>query len=249
MSSINHFFIPPAAFSEALITLPEPVARQIAQVLRLQSGDKVILLDGLGKALAARLMTVEKNRVTARPEAEAELPAELPVPLHLIVAMTQRDKFEFILQKATEMGVSSIMPVITQRSLVQRVGQDGGKSQRRQQIIQEAAEQSHRLRLPLLYDPQPFGQALARATGPGLCLLCHESAGMPMAPLVSAARHACGEGILLAIGPEGGFSDEEATQAVASGFHAVSLGKRVLRMETAVIAALAIAGNSLEFAN
>ncbi len=243
MSSINHFFIPPESIQGSTITFPPETARQISRVLRLQPGDQVIVLDGLGKAYDAQLTAVDRGHASAELTGEHPLPDELRSPLHLLLALTPRDKLEFILQKATELGVSSVRLMQTKRCLVRR-DESAEKTERRRQIVREAAEQSHRLILPQVFEPQPFEQALEAARRQGVVILCHEAATQP---LTTALREIdSGSGVSLAIGPEGGFSDAEVSFALGLGLPVVSLGKRVLRVETAALAALAITSHFIE---
>ena len=163
-------------------------------------------------------------------------PARVPaLQLVLCQALLKADRFEWVLQKGTELGVGAFVPLITRRVVA---GRDGAaaKLERWRRIVTEAAEQSGRTRVPALRAPVPLGTALAM---PGARVMCWEQyAGPGLRDVLVAA----GDGPLcLFIGPEGGFAPEEAAEAQRVGARLVSMGPRILRSETAAIAAAALA--------
>jgi 16S rRNA (uracil1498-N3)-methyltransferase len=150
--------------------------------------------------------------------------------------MTSRDKFEWILQKGTEIGISEFSPFISFRTLVQSADLSEKKMARWERIIQEAAEQSHRGRLPKLNQPQEFEACLnSSAAITSLSLIAWEEEGANQVKVAQSLEGFDGSSIALYVGPEGGFSEEEIHLAKESGCRVVTLGDRILRMETAAI--------------
>lgn len=202
-------------------------------VLRLRSGDELLLLDGGGNLARAALQSV--TRSSARAEVcERWQEEEGLLPLRLIQGLPRGEKFEWLLEKGVELGISTFTPVTTERSQVR-----GEKSSRWLRIIQEAARQSRRPCLPTLDELQPLSAALAH-TSESLRLMLWEEGSLPLnAALPQHPPESC----VLLVGPEGGFSSGEAQAAVAAGFVPVSLGRRILRTETAGMAVAAILQN------
>ncbi len=168
---------------------------------------------------------------------------EPAIPVHLYQALTSREKFEWILQKGTELGMAAITPVITTRSLVREP--DAGKQVRWQRILQEAAEQSGRGRIPVLTPAVSLADALKSACAAGgLCLFpWEEAAGTSLGQALAASGEPAQ--ISVFIGPEGGFTAGEAEAAVQAGAQVVTLGRRILRTETAALVSLALVMQSL----
>lgn len=242
MSSINHFFLPPECFSGSEISFPVDTARQITRVLRLQVDDNIVVLNNHGDAFLVQLVETSSNRATGRITGRLQLNTETGFELIMCLALTQREKFEWMLQKCTELGVTAFIPMLTERSLVTKGHDDPQKTDRRLQIIREAAEQSHRLRLPDLKPTMAFHQTLDAAHIAGKVILLHESAETALGPVLDdLIRQGSNTAIALMIGPEGGFSDAEIASAIQSGVQVCSLGARILRMETAAITAAALA--------
>lgn len=241
MSSINHFFLPPGSFLGSDVNFPPDTSRQIVRVLRLQAGDQVVALNNCGDAYLVKLTEANSNKTVGIIVSRYDLDTEADFTLSLYVALTQREKFEWILQKCTELGAHAIIPLVTERSLVTKSHTDQQKTDRRVQIIREAAEQSHRLRLPPLKPVQTYEQSLKSATASGSMIVLHEGSeellGNVLDELFKQNAH---REISLFIGPEGGFSEDEVVAARQQGGHICSLGQRVLRMETAAIAAVAL---------
>jgi 16S rRNA (uracil1498-N3)-methyltransferase len=160
------------------------------------------------------------------------------VKLTLLVGLTQRDKFEWVLQKCTEIGATAFTPVITSRSLVQDIRSAEQKISRWQSILKEAAEQSGRGVIPILNPPVLYLQALEQLRGQELGMIAYE--GENKEPLKKAIKKFSGKNLGIMIGPEGGLSMEEIQRAKQSGLITVSLGPRILRMETAAVVAAAL---------
>ena len=235
---MHRFFVDPNYFSGERITLPPAIAHQIRNVLRLRVGSAILVLDNSGAEYEVLLRQVDRQQVIGEAVAKRPSPNEPTVQLTLYQALMKRDKFEWVLQKGTEIGVSAFVPLVTQRSLVQDVDLKANKQARWHKIITEAAEQSRRGRIPELHPPQTLVQALeSHPAQPGLIAWEEEDSLRLRGALVEGERPSH---ISLFIGPEGGFATEEVEAAQAAGIQAITLGKRILRAETAALVAAAL---------
>ena len=229
-------------------------ANHIARVLRLRSGDSLTVFDGSGGEFGARIEEFRKETVVVAVEEHRPLDRESPLPLTLVQGISRGERMDWIIQKATELGASRIVPVFTKRSVVRL---DEKQAERKLQhwraITVAACEQCGRNRIPDLAAPVDFFDMLA-----GDSPSRPDSAGRPdpagHSDSASATRvllsptgdlriddlQDVGKGITVLIGPEGGLEDVEQEAAITAGFKAVRLGPRVLRTETAAIAALTI---------
>lgn len=219
------------------------IHHQLQAVLRLQVGEQLVLLDGQGHAFQAELIMVTRKEATGRVLAEVPCPPEPSAQVTLYQATLKADKFEWVLQKGTELGVSRFVPVISQRSIVRPAAAVLNKYARWQAIIREAAEQCGRGRLPELLPPLEWSAAIQQAQG--IRLLPweeqHTTALTIKTALTSPAYNDNPKALALLIGPEGGIASEEAAAAQAQGWQWVSLGPRILRAETAAIASIVLA--------
>ncbi len=230
---VPRLHVPQALVPGTELELDPRAARHCATVLRLRAGAPVILFDGEGTEAAGRLVLV--GRGTARVQVEA-LRDPLPEPalaLHLVMGLARGERMDWVIQKAVELGVHSITPVITERSVV-RLREDNRR--RRMDhwrgVLVGACEQCGRARLPALHEPLALADYLAQpARGLRLVLSPAGETG----PHRLQAAHAAE----LLIGPEGGLAPHEHEAAAAAGFTALRLGPRILRTETAAVAALA----------
>ena len=226
------------------VVLPAAQAHQIRNVLRLRAGSAILVLDNSGAEYEVVLRQVDKQQVVGEAIAKRPSPNEPAVHLTLYQALMKRDKFEWVLQKGTEIGVSRFVPLVTQRSLVQVVDIKAGKQARWHKILTEAAEQSRRGCIPELHPPQTLGQALAdHPPQPGL-IAWEEEDSLTLREALSGAERP--SHISLFIGPEGGFAAEEVAAAEAAGIKAITLGKRTLRAETAALVASALVLHHLD---
>jgi 16S rRNA (uracil1498-N3)-methyltransferase len=238
---MHHFFVPPEWITPTVVRLQGTVSRQISQVLRLHAGETVMVLDNRGSHYRILLDSVSAQEVVGTIVETARADGEPQTRVTLYIGLTQREKFEWILQKATEVGVACCVPVITQRTLVRgwEEGESHGKKERWERILREAAEQSHRGLIPTLEPVTRLETALRNASQANdACLFAWE--GEQQASLRQALQAARPQRIGLFIGPEGGFSAEEAALARQHGAIPVSLGRRILRMETAAVVAAAL---------
>ncbi len=211
-------------------------ARHIAGALRMSVGEALTLCDGAGTDYACTLTAVGKDAVEATVDAAAPTASEPTLAVTLYMGMPKGDKLELIIQKAVELGVTAIVPVITSRSIVRVSGKDAEKKQvRLQRIAAEAAGQSGRGIIPRVEAPIAWKAALARLANEKT-LLCYEGGGAPIGTLISPSNTA----VSLVVGPEGGFDPAEVDAVVAAGGKIATLGPRILRCETAPLAALAV---------
>lgn len=233
---MHRFFISPQHITTTQVSLREDQAYQIAQVLRMKAGDRIVVLDNVGWEYEVRLTAVARKQVSADIIEKREAEGETATHITLYMGLMKRDKFEWVLQKCTEVGVSRFVPMVTQRSLVQDIDIKQSKLARWQKIIQEAAEQSRRGKLPELGEPLKFDEAV-NEVNTAVALIPWEE------EREATIRHALEdktqtlESISLFIGPEGGFAAAEIELAQQHGIKPVTLGRRILRAETAAIVA------------
>lgn len=243
MSKLPRFFIDPSQVAGDTITITGDDLRHIRAVLRKKPGDMLTLLDGQGGEYAVSITELRKDEIgTAIIERTQR---ELTGPrIVLGQGLPKADKMDLIVQKATELGASSIVPLITERTIV-KVKDVERRVTRWQKIAREAAMQSHRLDIPAIR-PLLSLEAFLQTLTPGpatLYLIPWEEGTQPIKEVLKA--YPAAEMIVVLIGPEGGFSLNEAKMAQDNGFHAVSLGPTILRTETAALAALSMIGYEL----
>lgn len=218
------------------VTLAGADARHIAGALRMTAGEAVTLCDGVGTDYACTVEAVQREAVTLRVNAAAPTRTEPSVRVTLYMGLPKSDKLEWVIQKAVELGVFSVVPVITGRSIVRLDAKDAAKKQERwQRIADEAAGQSGRGIRPAVCTPITWKQALSRLKEENT-LLCYEGGGQPIGSLVTPTERT----VSLVVGPEGGFDPAEVEAVTAQGGRIATLGPRILRCETAPLAALAV---------
>ncbi len=251
-SNTFRFFVEPGAIQgrDLLIEAGE-LAHQIGTVLRLRPGERVVLLDNSGWQYIAALTSVERARVAGTIERKELAGGEPRTKITLYAALMRPERFEWVLQKGTELGVSAFVPLICERSVIADADTlSEHKHERWRKIIREAAEQSRRGKLPRLAPAMLLPQACDQACQRGTALLLWEGAGVRSLRSVLRAPGAAGApapdhssahpfSVALFSGPEGGFSQHEFETAARYGMIAVTLGPRTLRAETAPIAAAA----------
>ncbi len=234
---MHRFFVLPEQIGEEQVLLRGEQAWQICRVLRLGAGDEIVILDNLGWAYGVRLTAVSPQQVRGDILAKREAAGEPACRITLYQSLMKRDKFEWVLQKGTEVGVSRFVPLVTQRTLARNVGIKPQKMARWQKIITEAAEQARRGRIPELLPPLRWAEALAGLEA-DVALIPWEGAREPGLRQALAGKRP--SSIALFIGPEGGFAREEVAAAVTRNIQPVTLGPRILRAETAAIVAAAL---------
>ena len=230
---LSRFFID-APLSLGQHELPEAQAHYIGRVLRHAAGDAVQLFDGSGQEYRGELIEVGKKSV--RVELTEQLPGqpESPLRVHLGQGLSRGERMDWAIQKATELGVAEITPIVSERCEVRLKDERADKRLAHwQQVAISACEQCGRSTVPLIRPPLQLADWLAQVEA-DLKLVLHPVAE----PLVSHAKPAS---LAFLIGPEGGLNDAEVSQAVAAHFQAARLGPRVLRTETAAAVALSVA--------
>jgi 16S rRNA (uracil1498-N3)-methyltransferase len=232
MAELHRFFVPTDSMSGDGVAIAGEPLHHLRTVLRLGPGTEVLLLDGQGSCCRVRLDTVGREQARATVLARWTV-AEHPCPLRLLQALPKGDKFDLILQKGTELGITVFQPVLSGRSMLR---QDTGRSTRWQRIVREAARQSRRPRLPILEPLRALPEALAWVDEPLRLVLWEESAR----PLQEVLPPQAPAGVALLVGPEGGLAADEVATVRAGGFLPVHLGPRILRTETAGLAVAAV---------
>ncbi len=220
----------------ARVRLEGPVAHRIARVLRLRPGERIVLFDGSGVEAVAELTSATSSRAEAHVLSIRPGAAEPPVRLTLCQSVVKGGRFEWVLEKGTEIGVARFVPILTERN-VARPG-EGTKLDRWRRIVVEAAEQCGRSVVPEVTPPVVLEEALRGLELPAL--VPHEAERVVT---VRAAVEALDQprALSILVGPEGGFTPQEVRQAVSRGARTVSLGPRILRSETAGIVAATLA--------
>jgi 16S rRNA (uracil1498-N3)-methyltransferase len=246
--------------SSARIDDPDLV-HQVKRVLRLGVGARVILLDGEGGLFHCRIAGQDKGTIGLVIERKETISNDTQSELTVAMPLIKPSRFEWALEKLTELGATTIIPIITQRT-VQKLGQDGKqqiekgqnvKKERWQVIVKEAAEQSERYAIPKVVAPQNLSEylnAIDRLRKSGECLNDlhyilaerNECPHLSMQLSKEKANHGLAKNISLCFGPEGGFTEAELSRAAEAGLTFASLGKLILRTETAAVAAAAIVG-------
>ena len=242
--NLPRFYCPQPLATGTLLDLPEGAARH-AQVLRLQPGTAVTLFDGLGGEYAAAVERMGRRDVTVHVGAHQPLEREAPRAVHLAVGMPANERMDWLVEKAAELGVASIQPLVAQRSVLKLSGERAQKKRAHWQAIAVAAcEQCGRNRVPEVHVAVALDEWLAGVQAQPAETRrhtrgeCHVLSLQPAATPLALAMPGTGPVTLLS-GPEGGLSAAEEQAALDAGFGALSLGPRVLRAETAPLAALA----------
>ncbi|MFC5550820.1 16S rRNA (uracil(1498)-N(3))-methyltransferase [Massilia aerilata] len=229
------FYCPQPLIPGAIVDLPEAVAHHL-HVVRQQAGDEVVLFNGEGGQARARLREIGKRRASADIVAFEDADVELPYPVTLAQGLPEGSKMDWIIEKAVELGVAAVQPLAAARSVVKLSGERAEKRQAHWEgVIVAASEQSGRNRLALLSPLQDFSRYIAQPSDQPRILLSPRATQS----LAGWARNTQPQAVTLLIGPEGGFSAAEEEAALAQGALALSMGPRVLRTETAGLAALA----------
>lgn len=241
MDAKHRFWVPPDQVNGGTVCFSDEQGRQIASVLRLRTGARVRVFDGV--ALVDRLVEIAVTgpRVVGQVVGEVAQPAEPRVRLAVYPALLQRDKFEQVLQKLVEVGASSVTPVLTTRGLV-REAPDERRRNRWQSILREAAEQTGRGVVPRLGETLPLPAALQEAARRPAVVAYEEEQQFSLRQALAQLGRP--EELALFVGPEGGYEPREIALARSAGAQVVSLGPRILRTETAspVFAALVLFG-------
>ena len=215
--------------------LPAGAAAHVARVLRLVAGDALVLFDGAGQEAAATIAEIRGSSVHVNVTVPAVVDRESPLSLTLVQGVSRGERMDLVMQKATELGVARLVPVMTERSVVKLdAAQAAKRLQHWQGVVAAACEQSGRAWLPEVLPPQPLLKWLAQPAKEGEQRFLLHPGSSTRARDLPALRSAT-----LLIGPEGGLAPQEREAALLAGFQDLSLGPRILRTETAALAALA----------
>lgn len=237
---MQRFFVSESSFEDECVRLSPEQAHQVCHVLRLKPGDKIVVLDDSGFEYDAVLLTVAGREAACRITEKRLTPGEPQVQITLFQSLLARDKFEWVLQKGTEVGVMRFVPVLTQRSIVRDKRIEEKKLTRWRRILTEAAEQSHRGRVPQLEREVNFAEAASRFGGFDCSVIAVPSDNGASLKDALGSRAEKPSSVALLIGPEGGLTDAEIAFACERGAVTVSLGPRILRTETAAVVASAL---------
>jgi len=237
---MHRFFVPPACLHRESIILQGDLAHQLSRVLRLVAGEHIVLLDDTGWAYEVELTAVSPAQCGARHVSRWQPETEPSIRLALYQALTRETKFDWVLQKGTELGVAAFVPLLAGRGLINKPEQvPPSRLQRWHHIVTEAAEQAGRACRPSILPVQTLSQACdALPVGAVAWLASPQPDATPLGRAVRALTSKPVE-VHLFIGPEGGFTPEEVQSAASHGVLPVTLGPRTLRTETAGLAATA----------
>ena len=231
MAQLQRLVIASEQFNHTQIQLSTEQRHYLSHVLRLKNGDRFIALDGKGQTWIAAL---ESDQATLIESLQAS--SELPVPITLMLALPKTG-FDDVVRQVTELGVSCIAPVISDRTLL---NPSGNKLDRWRRIAQEAAEQSERQIVPTILEPMPFKVALEQLQADSLYICAERSSSQHL------LNCEFGNSVIIAIGCEGGWTTGEIELAIAHQYQPVTLGKRILRAVTAPIAAVSLIAGMVE---
>lgn len=231
----SRFYCPDPLAPGARFALPEQAAHHAAKVLRLREGDAITLFDGNGGEFPAVIEQIGKRDVIAKIGQHIPRECEAPLFVTLAQAISAGEKMDYTLQKATELGIAAIQPLESERSVVRLSGERAEKRAAHWQgVVISACEQSGRNRVPQVAPIRRYADWLGEAGKSGLRLMLSPDAPQSLSDLPAPQQP-----VTLLIGPEGGFSENEVSAAKVCGFTPVRLGARILRTETAALAALA----------
>ncbi len=221
------------------LTLPEKVAHQVRDVLHLHSREQLVLLDNSGDEFVVEVTRTERKLVEVQVVERRAGKSESSIRIMLCQGLLKSARFEWILEKGTELGVSVFAPILCRRSTTGLEDAGPSKIARWQRIIQEATEQCGRSRLPELLPIRPLKQALNEIPSDALALIpWEEEHGQSLRDVLQVGKQK-EKAVVLFIGPEGGLTSEEIQLAQQNGVQAVTLGQRILRAETAALVAVA----------
>ena len=236
----RRFYVAPGSLAGDAVAIDAALAHRLAKVLRLRAGEEVTLFDGSGIDARVRIDALDARGGSATVIDRRDGPPEPRTRVHLYQSITKGERFEWLIEKATEIGVTSITPLITARAVV-RTPAEGNRAERWRRIAIEAAEQCGRSAVPQIGAPLPFVDALAG--GEGLRIVPYEAADADAATIDGVIRDASSRAavdVSVLIGPEGGFEEAEVARARAAGTAIVTIGRRVLRSETAGLVAVTL---------
>jgi 16S rRNA (uracil1498-N3)-methyltransferase len=242
----HRFFVPQNQVSGTTISITGGDVDHIRRVLRLKEGDEIDVLDGTGRVYAAKIREIKGKEVICEVITSRSAKSEPETKVTLIQSIPREQKMDILIQKCTELGVDRIIPAMSERTIIKLdEKKKASRISRWGRIAKEAAEQSARGMIPRIDEVQSLDEALKSSKDFDLCLIPWEMEEKATLKEVLRENHGA-KSVLIAIGPEGGFSKAEVDLAINAGFKPVSLGKRILRTETAGIAVLAMVNYEFE---
>ena len=237
---VPHLFLPPEQFSSSTATILGQDHTHLSKVLRTRIGSSVVLLDNLGNAYACKLESIDRHSSTASILSLINFDTEPRIGVIVVQAIGKGSKFEEVIQHGTGLGASQFWPITSDYCQVDMSDTNVVKKlERWRHLVKSAAEQSHRMYIPLVAEPMSFDALIASLTAERhTVLMLHPRPELPM--LQTFVRGTSGPKLIVIIGPEGGWSEREVQLAHDTGVNAVQMGSRVLRTETAGLAAISI---------
>ncbi len=239
---MQRYFVDPNNMNSNEVKIIGDDVHHITKVMRLQPGDEIICSNGLGNDVIAKIKTIHPKEIICSSESILTETAEPKVQLLLAQGLPKADKMELIIQKGTETGVTTFIPFTSQRTIVKLdQKKEQKKWERWEKIAKEAAEQAHRSKIPIIEPLLSWKELLDRIADKFVLIAYEKENTMRLSKALSESLQKKPEPteVVLIIGPEGGFSEEEVLQAEQRGAISVSLGKRILRTETAGLVGIA----------
>lgn len=239
---MQRYFIPASQFTELTVSVTGDDAHHLSRVMRAELGDRIICSNGLDREVLAEITHVGKDMVEATIVESLPMDREPKLEVWVAQSLPKGDKLETVIQKGTEVGAAKFVPFVSERTIVEfDAKKEAKKLERWRRIAKEAAEQAHRNRIPDVQPPRSWKELLKLIPSIDLALIAYEKeqGGQLRTVLNEAALAATPpHSVIVLIGPEGGFTEKEVMEAEAAGAKSVSLGKRILRTETAGLVAL-----------
>jgi 16S rRNA (uracil1498-N3)-methyltransferase len=233
---MQRYFVRPDQIGTETITIAGDDVHHIKKVMRFRPGDAIICCDGRGTDYVTAIDTIGTHEVVCRVVDRRPSVGEPRVSVTVAQSLPKGDKWEWVLQKGTELGATAFVPFVSARTIVKW---DAKKAEKRRErwmrIVKEAAEQAHRGTIPEVMPVADWQALLDRTASAGCAMIAYEGGGHPIQQVLEKGGHSS---FLLIVGPEGGFEEREVREAEAAGAVPVSLGSRILRTETAAVAIL-----------
>ncbi len=251
---MHHFFVDPSEIVDRTVHLTGENYKHLKIVLRARIGEKILISDGTGTDYECEVSEINEDEMLLHINFREEI-HELPADIYLFQGLPKIDKMELIIQKAVELGAHAIVPMETRNTVIRLDPQKADKKQKRWQAIAEsAAKQSKRSMIPEVLPVMSWKQSLAYLSDFSFCVIPYENAkdihktldALHTIAQLPETDDSARPKIAVMIGPEGGFSDEEIKEALAHNVQPITLGKRILRTETAAICAMSILMITLE---
>lgn len=244
---MHRFFVEPSQIGEKEIVITGPDVNHIRNVLRMRAGEELLAADGQGSEYRCILRELQDSEIRAEICRRLGSSAELPSRITLFQGLPKSDKMDLIIQKCVELGVFRVVPMTTKRTVVKLDAKKEESRRKRWTAVSEsAAKQSGRGIIPEISGVKSFREAVEEAGELDVCLIPYEKAENMARTREILSGIPAGASIGVFIGPEGGFEEEEVREAMAAGARPITLGRRILRTETAGMAVLAMLGYLLE---